>query len=379
MKKFFILAAASILLFSCQPKQESVEDIRKKINAHKLEITEIENSIKALEEQIAQDTSASENAFSILVNVKEIQKDTFIHFVEVTGFVESEFQSNISPEMAGQIKSILVEEGQRVSKGQLLVQLKTDMTDKSIQEIEKGLELATTVYNKQKSLWDQKIGSEIQYLQAKNSKESLESSLETLNAKLEMSSIRAPYAGIVDQISAKKGEMAQPGFQVLQLVNLTNLQIEADISEYFIPFLSEGDKVTVMFPTYPDMVLNNIKIIRIGNIINQNNRTVKIQLSIPNPGEKLKPNMLSKIKVKDFVNNEALTLPTIVIKKDADQNNYVYVARQDGDRVVSVKQKIVIGHSYSNQTEVLEGIEEGDEVIVEGYNLVKNGTVIRVQ
>jgi RND family efflux transporter MFP subunit len=379
MKKLFILAAASIVLFSCQPKQQSAEDIRKQINAYKMEITELENSIQELQTILDQDTSLSNSEFTVLVNALEMQQDTFMHFVEITGNVESEFQSNISPEMSGQIKSILVEEGQRVSKGELLVLLKSDVTESGIQELKKSLELATTMYNKQKSLWDQNIGSEVQYLQAKNSKESLEKSLATLEAQLEMTKIRAPYAGIVDEIFAKKGEMATPGYQVLQLVNLKSLQIEADISEYYIPYLKKGDLVSVSFPTYPDMILDNVRIIRIGNIINPNNRTVKIQLTIPNPDEKLKPNMLCKVKVQDFVNNAALTLPTITIKKDADQNNYIYVVAEEDGRLISKKRKVVIGKSYGNTTEIVEGLQAGDRVITEGYNLVKNGTAIRLQ
>jgi len=173
--------------------------------------------------------------------------------------------------------------------------------------------------------------------------------------------------------------MASPGMQVLQLVNLQKLQIEGDISEYFIPFLNEGDLVDVTFPTYPDMVLEGIKIKRIGNVINQNNRTVKILLSIPNPGEKLKPNMLSKIQVKDFVNNEAMILPTITIKKDSEGANYVYVAKESKGKLISQKQTIVLGKSYGSKSEVVEGLTIGDRVIVEGYNLVKNGSVISLK
>ncbi len=378
MKKLLILLTVTIAFVACQPKQ-GADDIRKQINAHKMKITEIENQIKELEQQLAQDSTAGDQDFSILVKTHEMHRDTFEHFVEVTGFVESEFQSNISPEMNGQIKEIMVEEGQTVSKGQLLVKLKSDVTDKSIQEVRKALELANTIYVKQEKLWNQKIGSEVQYLQAKNNKESLEKKLETLEAQLDMASIRAPYAGIVDEIFAKKGEMASPGLQVLQLVNLNKLKIDADISEYYIPYVNEGDRVRVKFPTYPDLVLDDVRIVRIGNIVNQNNRTVKITLSIPNPKQMLKPNMLSKVVVNDFVNYNAMTLPTVVIKKDADQNHYVYVMEEKGGKRVSTKREVETGKSFGSITEIVNGLEDGESVIVEGYNLVKNGSVVRVK
>lgn len=376
MKKILIYIVLIAAVSACSEGNKDAESIKKEINKHKTEITKIEGKIKELEKQLEADSSANGADYMVLVETQLIRQDTFEHFVEITGYIEPEFQSYISPEINGQITKIHVQEGERVSKGQLMVQLKTDVTEKSIAELEKSLELSETMYRKQKSLWDQGIGSEIQYLQSKNNMESMEKRLETLAAQLEMASIRAPYNGIVDEVYQKRGEIASPGRQVLQLVDLDHLKVNADISEYYIPYIAKGNMVVVRFPTYPD-ILVEAPIHRISNVINPNNRTVIVQVNIPNEQKLLKPNMISKVTIKDFVNNSAFIVPSIVVKKDSEGQEFIYILSEKDGKVVSSRRNIESGKSYGPHTEIVKGLKEGEKVVVKGYNLVKNGTLVR--
>ncbi|NJK86766.1 MAG: efflux RND transporter periplasmic adaptor subunit, partial [Bacteroidales bacterium] len=192
-------------------------------------------------------SDSAEMGSVVAVEVKNIQPEVFKHYITVFGNVEADKYAKISPEMNGQIDQILVEEGQRVNKGQLLVSLNTSAIQSSINEVKTSLELATTTFEKQKSLWEQGIGSEMQYLQAKTAKEATEARLNMLEAQMRMSQIRAPFDGLVDKIYMKVGELAAPGMPVIEFVNLSKLTIKADVSEAFIGNVRAGEEVELTF------------------------------------------------------------------------------------------------------------------------------------
>ncbi|UCH13426.1 MAG: efflux RND transporter periplasmic adaptor subunit, partial [Bacteroidales bacterium] len=217
--KTYLIIAAVILSVSCTTNNP--ESIRKSIISKKEQVARINQSIKKLEQKLYEDSSAMNQQFSIPVKTKYVKYEPFKHYIEVQGNIEAVEDAFISPEMGGRIKKIHVKEGQRVKRGQLLVSLNTDVTESTIQEVKTGLELAKKLYDKQKSLWEQKIGSEMQYLEAKNTCEQAEARLKTLKAQLEMSNIRAPFNGIIDEIFQKEGELGSPGFRILQMVNLS--------------------------------------------------------------------------------------------------------------------------------------------------------------
>lgn len=318
---------------------------------------------------------ATETA-KVPVVVKIIKQEVFNHYIEVSGTVGAVNEAFISPEMNGQIKKIHVNEGARVKKGDLIISLNTSVIDKSIEELKTGLELARTIYSKQKELWDQKIGSEIQYLQAKNSKESLEGKLQTLYAQLDMARVKAPFDGIVDEIMQKEGELATLGRQIVQMVNLSKMEINADVSEMYLPKVKKGDLVKVEFPAYPEL-REQIPIYRTGNIVNPSNRTFKVQLRIGNKNETLKPNIISILHINDYSNNTALVVPSIIIKKD-NNGDFLFTAVKEDGKLVAKKTYIKSGMSYKDNTEVHEGIKEGDQVVVNGYNMVATGTIIEI-
>jgi membrane fusion protein, multidrug efflux system len=313
-----------------------------------------------------------------LVTIKPMAYETFEHFFSANGMVEAVHDAFISSETSGQIKTIHVTEGQRVKKGQLLVSLNSEITESAIAEVKTGLELARTVYKKRKGLWDKNIGSEIQYLEAKTNKESLENKLKTLEAQLDMAMIKAPISGIVDQIFKKEGELSIPGVQLIRLVNLDKVYVNADVSETYLAKIKQGDMVEVSFPSYPGLIVETA-IHRIGQVVKTRNRTFLVQVLLDNKDEKLKPNMVSVIKMKDFSADSALVVPSIIIKNDL-KGPYLYVTeKQEDGKLVARKVYVTPGMSEGSHTMITRGLAPGQQVIIKGYNLVKNGMEVEVK
>lgn len=313
----------------------------------------------------------------IPVFVKQMNPEKFQHFIQVNGKVEAEQEAVISPEINGQIRTIHVKEGDQVRKGQLLISLNTSIIESNIVEVKTGLELAKKLYEKQKEIWDQNIGSEIQFLEAKNAKESAENRLKTLEAQLEMARITAPFEGVVEEIYSKTGELASPGFQLLHLVNLEALKIEAAVSETYISSIKVGDMVQLEFPSFPDLVID-APVTRLGNVIHPQSRTFKIELRLKNPENKLKPNIFTRVKLNDYDSENALVVPAIIIKRDI-KGSYVYITNNNNKETTAVKRYVEEGPTYEDQTMILSGLNPKDDVIITGYDQVSNGVPVEIK
>ncbi len=373
MKKALFIGL-TILAAACSSKvntPETEEEIKEQISVYKAQIGELNKKIILLEEQMA--TLRGDADKAIPVAVKTLEHQTFNHYVEVNGTVEAINAAFISPETNGQVEKIYVKEGQRVNKGDLLLSLNSDITESTIEEVKTSLELANTVYEKQKQLWEKNIGSEMDYLQAKNNKESLETRLNTLKAQAAMAQITAPISGIIDEVMVKEGELAVPGMQVVQLVNLADLYVNADLSEAYLTKVQVGDMVLLEFPSYPDFTME-VPVYRIGNVVKSDNRTFKVQLKIKNRDNLIKPNVLAKIKINDFTAGNTLVLPSLIIKQDM-KGKYVYKVDEN-----NAAQKVYVetGMTYLDQTMVTGGLDDGDQVIVEGFNQVSSGSRVRI-
>jgi len=370
------ILAVILIIFIATACQDKSQKPREELKALRTTLAETQKRIVELEEILNNDSSKVESN-TVFVDLIKIKPDTFIHYITITGSVKSDNQAFISPEINGQIKKVLVKEGQRVKKGQSLVILNSEITQKTINEVKTNLDLARTVYKKQKELWDQGIGSEIQYLQAKNNMESLEGRLETLRAQKRMATIKAPYDGIIDNLFQHEGEMASPGRQVLQLVNLQKLKVYADMSERYLPYVHKNDMAKVSFPTYPNLKME-VPVFRVGNIINPANRTVRIQVNIKNTDNKLKPNIISNIKLQDFYSDTAIAIPSIIIKQDIT-GDYVFVVREESDgKLIAEKRYITTGVSHKAETLILKGLHPNEKIIFNGYNLVRNGSLLNI-
>jgi RND family efflux transporter MFP subunit len=373
--KYGILAWIILLLASCA-SNDNEQAVRDQITAYKKEAGELNKKIAELEKKLSATDHSGNPGNRVPVQTMDLAPETFNHFIEVSGTAEAVKEAFISPEVSGQIRELYVNEGDYVEKGQVLAKLNTEITESNIADLQASLDLAETVYEKQARLWEKGIGSEIQYLNAKNSKESLEQKLVALKAQLDMAIIKSPVSGIVDEIYAKKGELAMPGMQLMQVVNLDELYINADVSESYLNQVREGETVTLGFPVYPDMKME-VPIHRKGNVINPNNRTFTVQLKVKNPDRLLKPNILSVIHINDFSADSALVVPSALIKQDLT-GSYLYAVQKKDDRMIARKVYIKPGKTYLDKTMVLEGLQAGQAIIMQGYNMVSDGTEVYV-
>ena len=339
-------------------------------------ITALAACRKKQEEAPTANASVSGSAASLRIEVQTLAPEKFEHFFAVNGALEAIQDAFISAETSGQIQVVHVQEGQRVQKGDLLVTLNSDITRNAVAEVNNALELARTVFRKRQELWDKKIGAEIQYLEAKTSKESLENRLASLQAQLALARVKAPFSGIVDKIFKKAGELAVPGLQLMQLVNLNRMRVNAEVSETYLARIQKNDRVEVTFPTYPGLSLETA-ISRIGQVVSARNRTVLVQAELDNRREQMKPNMMATLRLRDFYAPAALVVPAILVKNDLE-GTYLYIVERENDREIARKVYVSTGLTEGNRTMVVAGLAAGQNVIVSGFNLVRNGLPVTV-
>ena len=302
----------------------------------------------------------------------------FNHYFKVYGVVESNQAITLTSETSGKVLTIKVERGQRVKRGQLLAELDASVLKKNKAELETGLDLAQKIFTKQEKLWiDEKIGSEVQYLEAKNSKESLERKLETVNAQIAMTRIRAPFSGIVDEIFPKVGEMASPQVEMFRLVNLSSVYLTADVSEYYVGKVVNGTKTKVKFTNLEEEL--DSKVIQVGNFINPNNRTFKINVALTGDPKKFKPNMMASVQINDYAAENTIVLNSRVVQETTSGESFIYVLDNLTEDLGVVARKIVtIGPSFEGEIEIKEGLDGSELVIDRGSRSVKIGQKVRL-
>jgi membrane fusion protein, multidrug efflux system len=375
MKLFLSSLLAALLITACN-STENVEKLETELEQKRLLLKQTEAAIKEIEGQIEVLKGGVDDRYFEPVVTTNLQGRMFRHFFEASGAVEPVREAFVSPEINGRIDQIDVREGDRVKKGQLLAKINTEVTEKTIKELETSLSLATDVFERQKRLWEQRIGSEIQFLEAKNNKENLKNRLATLHAQLDMAIITSPIDGHIEKISQKQGEMAAPGMVLMHIIDLTEMLIKADVSERFMPDINEGDEVVLRFPSYPGFS-KTTTVRRIGNVVNPNNRTFEVELRLQNPNNMLKPNMVAVIDVNDYSADNSLVVPSKVIKEDLN-GKYLYIAHNQNDDWIARKRYIVTGRTYLGETRIESGLNENDIVIVEGFNRVNDGSLLRI-
>jgi membrane fusion protein, multidrug efflux system len=353
----FIYLSLIVTFFACGGQDELAQK-KEELASRKKEATQLRLSIEQLEKEIAllDPEFGQANRKSILISTITPEIGAFEHYVEVTGSVLSKKNVNISGEVSGSIRELPAIEGMRVSKGQVLARIDAEIIQRNIEEVEKQLELARTIFEKQERLWNQQIGTEIQFLEAKNRKETLEKNLASLRTQESRSVIRAPFNGTIETVNVRMGELVQPGTPLFQFVGESELYIEADISERFVGIVNRGDSVEISFPSLNQTF--RTKVSAVGGVINPTNRTFKVEVFLPGLPN-LKPNMISVVRIKDYENSEAVTVPNYLILQDS-KGDYIFTV-EDG---LSRKRYVRRGQTYREVTEVLEGLT-GTEVLVD--------------
>jgi len=376
MKRIFQTITAVILIASCTPEQtgllgklETERDSLLTINK------EISSRLGEIDKEIIELDSTYHDRLT-LVTYLDVVQDRFAHYFNIHGVVESDRMAMLLPETQGIIKRIKVKEGDRVKKGQTLAQLDAVMIRSQIAELETSYALAKTLFEKQERLWNQNIGSEMEYLQAKNRKESLESAMNTAKAQQNMSAVKAPYGGVIDEVFVKVGEMANPMQPMFRIVNNGIVYITSEVSENHIKSVSVKTPVEVVFASLQDTVQSEIS--EVGDFINPENRSFKIKVNLDQSNEKYLPNLLASMKVQDYVSEKAITIRSALIQQSSDGSDFLYVLKQDEDKYFVEKRIIETGKEYQGYSEVLNGLNIGDQVINEGARSVRNGQRIRI-
>lgn len=372
MKKSIIITLFITALMSSCTQQDTQESIKKQIADHKSEMHSLDNQVSELQSKLnLLDTTSQKNNNGIGVRVEKVKKQAFAHYFTAAGELETIHEAFVSPEISGQIVSISVKEGQYVKEGQQMAKLNTSLIEKNIEEVKTQLKLAETIYNRQKELWDKNIGSELQFLEAETNYESLKNKLSTLRVQYDMMIINAPISGVVEEVFQKEGEMAMPGMQLFQLVNLDNLYVSAKLSEAYLSSVKKGDTVVIEFPSYPGYKLKR-PVSRLGNVINKQNRTFILQVKVDNADGLLKPNMLANVSINDYNSDSSIVVPSILIREDLT-GKYLYVAQNNEGIWLARKKYVEMGITYEDKSEIVSGLKVGDLVIVLGYNNVSDG------
>lgn len=368
------LISAGVFITACQ--EDGLEQKKAELDKYKQESRDLAVKIKSLEQEIAQEDPefAQQARRTTLVTTKSVEKRPFSHYLEVTGSLQSRQNIVLSAEAGGNIERILVREGDPVKKGQIVVRLDGETNQRSIEELETSLELANTVYERQSRLWEQGVGSEMQYLEAKNNKESLERRLASATSQLDKTVVRAPFNGTVESLLVREGESMMQGNPIMRIVSMNDMYIEADVSESFVGAFQKGDSVKVRFPSMAQTFTSTIS--AIGQVIKEENRTFRVEVRLPEKDFVVKPNLLAVLKIEDYRNDNAIVIPTNLIQRD-NQGDYVYVVSTANNVATAEKVHFSRGRTAENYTEVLEGLQGNEKLIDKGFREVASGMNIK--
>jgi membrane fusion protein (multidrug efflux system) len=374
MKKTIIISALSILIISCGKKEDNanIDSLitSKNLVSIKAKRAELQTQLTKLDDAIALlDIKKSEEA---LVSVSVVKDTVFSHYLEVQGNVNTKENLIIYPQFSGILNTVNVNSGQKVNKGQLLGTIDDGGLSQQLAQMETQMALAKTTFERQKRLWDQKIGSEIQYLQSQTNMISQQKAVSQMKAQLAKTRIIAPFSGVIDELIAEKGQVVGPGQGLMRIVNLNNMFVSTAVPESYIGKLKVGTVVTVYLASLGKTYVGKIR--QVANNINPNNRSFGIEVSVPNAENLLRPNQVAKLKIIDYTNANAVVVPSNVIQQDGNGDQFVFEATSIKDKTGIAKKVIVkVGKTSENFTEILGGLEPKTIVVSDGVNTVSEG------
>ncbi len=381
MKKIFIIVSS--LIFSCESENKSVSEViaSNNIELIKLKREEINNKQQEIYKKLNLiDLKLNElenNSKNPIVSTSRIIKQDFNHYVELQGDVKSEKIISIYPEFSGIINEIFVKSGESVDKGQVLATIDDGGLKQQLSQLQITFNLAKTTYERQERLWDQKIGSEIQYLESKSMFEAQSKAIEQLTKQLNKTIIKAPFSGIIDNVIVKKGEVVYPGrSNLMLLVNMQEMYVESKVPENYINSITKGKDVVIEAPMLNIALKSKIRLV--ANYINPLNRTYRIEAEIPKNNYKIKPNLNVKLKVNDYTSEDAILIMLNHINIDSNNDEYVYkIINKDGKNY-ALKTIIETGKNNGNFIEVLKGLTENDEIVSEGARKITNNSEVKI-
>lgn len=377
MNKIGIFATLVILFLASCGKKSELETKKEELSKAKKEVSDLQIKIKKLETEVASlDTSSGTEIKIKTIAATPVQSSVFRHYVSVQGSLEAEENLMVTSKIPGQITSIKVKEGDMVRQGQIVAVLDDEVFRKSIDELKSSLDQVLVMYNKQKALWDQKIGTEMQYLNLKNQKESLEKKLVTLNSQVNQNYVTAPFSGVIDEVFVKVGSIASPGVPLMQLVNTTNLKATAKVPDSYVAFIKQGDQVKVNFPDLNKTM--EASVTYVGRIVDPMSRTFRIEVKLPGGNPDLKPNLMSLIQINDKTSNSAIVIEENIVQP-TEEGKIVFVTADDKGKKVARQKTVTTGLSYNGKVEILTGLSVGDQLITTGYQDLSDNQPIGIK
>jgi membrane fusion protein (multidrug efflux system) len=387
MKYIYATLLSTFLLTSCaETETRTLEDVLKngsigelRAKKQEIEMTQqlFEAQLVALKEAIvALDTLKK----LPLVSTFKTNKQAFKHYLELQGNVQTKQNVLIYPEFAGVLEKVLVAKGEKVQKGQVLALINNGGMTEQLAQLEAKAALSKTTFERQERLWAQKIGSEIQYLQAETAYQADQNAVKHLKSQLAKTNITAPFDGTIDDVIKEEGTVVAPGMnsEVFRIVNLSKMYIETEVPENFIASIRKGKSASVYFPILGKKVTTTVK--QVGNFINPSNRSFKIEIDLPNTTGIFKPNLTARVQLNDYTNPNAVLIPQSIISENANGEQYIYTVQQKNkNNEAQAKRTIIVtGKTQGNVIEVLTGLEDGTEIIQEGARSVTDGQTVKV-
>jgi len=387
MKNALILILISLLITSCgNGTVESVETLiaegnLEAIKLKKQEITEKQKKLNAELKLLDSVIKIKDNNSKLaLVTTIKTEEKQFNHYLDLQGNVMTKQNVLIYPEMAGTLIKVYVKEGQNVKKGQLLATIDDGGMSSQLEQLKTQAALAKTTFERQKRLWEQKIGSEIQYLQAETNYRAVMNSVKQGESQLAKSNIRAPFSGIIDNVIQEQGTVVSPasGQAVFRIVNLSDMYIEVDVPESYINGVTVGKEVKIYFPVLGDSITSVVR--QTGNFINPTNRSFRVEIAVPNKNNNIKPNLTARVQINNYSSSNAILIPQSLISENAEGEQYVYIATEvdSGNMAIAKKQIINTGLTQGDYVEILAGITPGVRVVMEGARNVRENQQVKI-
>lgn len=377
MRIYVILGA--LLIAACGPSTdelpedlESLEELKKETS---LEIAELQKRLDSIEAKIAV-VDTTREVMRRLVTVREVKRSDFNRYAKIQGAVQSKDLVGVSSEIGGNIVTLTVDEGDAVQRGRLIATIDMESLEKQRDELEKSLELAREIYTRQKNLWDQNIGSEVQYLEAKNHVERLEKSIETVNTQLKKGNLYAPITGVVDVVNLKPGETASPGMPIVMILDTRNLKVVADVSENYLGKVSQGEKVKIRFPALNDTLIASVTMI--GRKIDPTNRTFKIEVDLPRQPGEYKPNLLAEVLINDYTEEDVVIISQEMVQEEVGGKDFVMIVDTVDGLAHGRKIYVKTGRNYEGDVVITEGLSGGEALIIDGARGLTDDQPIRI-
>lgn len=382
MKKIISLTLIALTFYSCGDKStKNVEDVI--ATQDLIQIKEKREQIHADYEKLAAQMATLDAEIIKLDNTKRyplvstltVKDSAFTHYIEVQGNIETKENIMISPEYSGVLTQLNVKAGQKVSKGQVLARIDDGGMSAQLAQAENKLALDKTTFDRQKNLWDQKIGSEIQYLQTQTAYQSQQKMVKQMQAQLSKTVVRAPFSGTIDEVIVERGQVVAPGQSLFRIVNLGNMYVTANVPENYLSKLKLGASVEVYLNAIGKTYKGKVR--QVGTYINPNNRTLSIEIAVPNPDNLLRPNQVAVLKIEDYINKNALLIPENIMTENAAKEKIVYVV-SEGKETKVAKRIIEIGYTSGAMVEVKSGLKPGETIVTEGAKTLTDGANVEI-